>query len=63
MIHKITQSFSSLNHQYYDIVIAGAGPVGVSLACALAKSSQFNNSSILLIDRISSEFKKPEIPE
>lgn len=45
-----TDKRSITQHNHYDIIIAGGGMVGVSLACALAKVDKNNTLSILLVD-------------
>lgn len=41
---------SITQHKHYDIIIAGGGMVGVSLACALAQVDKHNRLSVLLVD-------------
>ena len=40
-----------LKHKPYDIIIAGAGLSGLSLACALTRRPAFEQKKILLLDR------------
>ena len=44
----------------YDIVIAGGGMVGVSLACALAVADKKNTLSILLVDSFAAKDSNPD---
>ena len=45
-----TDKLSITQRKHYDIIIAGGGMVGVSLACALAKVDKANVLSVLLVD-------------
>ena len=45
-----TDKLSITQRKHYDIIIAGGGMVGVSLACALAKADKDNVLSVLLVD-------------
>ncbi len=46
----VTSASSITQRHDYDVVIAGGGMVGVSLACALAVADKENTLSILLVD-------------
>ena len=48
-----TDNLQITQRSHYDIVIAGGGMVGVSLACALAKVDKKNVLSVLLVDSFS----------
>ncbi len=54
---KPSSTMPSLAKEHYDIVIAGGGMVGVSLACALAAADESSALSILLVDNF--PIKKP----
>uniref|UniRef100_A0A6P7G0U5 Ubiquinone biosynthesis monooxygenase COQ6, mitochondrial n=2 Tax=Diabrotica virgifera virgifera TaxID=50390 RepID=A0A6P7G0U5_DIAVI len=43
-------SSTECSKKYYDIVIAGGGMIGTTLACALGKNSRFSGRKILLLE-------------
>ena len=51
MQQSITNSNQSAFGDHYDYVIAGAGAAGLSLTMHLIESGQFQNKSILLVDK------------
>ncbi|XP_055603260.1 ubiquinone biosynthesis monooxygenase COQ6, mitochondrial [Uranotaenia lowii] len=53
------QTTTDKPEEYYDVIIAGGGMVGTTLACALGKNSRLSDRKILLLEAAKSGFKPP----
>lgn len=50
ILSRLASSTSSNNENHYDIIIAGGGLIGSTLACALGKNTKLSKKRILLLE-------------